>query len=90
MADPSAGWQPAGPAARQKEWRRPRNGSATHHHRRSLEMGWLDPISWLKWVTGIVVVSVTGLGGLLYHFQTNLIYPATMPEGALLAPSLRL
>lgn len=44
-------------------------------------MGWLDPLSWLKWATGIIIVSVASLGVGLYSFQTKLIYPAGLPEG---------
>ncbi|KAM0752538.1 alpha/beta-hydrolase [Meredithblackwellia eburnea MCA 4105] len=44
--------------------------------------GWLDPISWLKWVAGILVGGGLGLGGILYAVQTKLIYPSSMPEGS--------
>ncbi|KAL8277283.1 hypothetical protein RQP46_010352 [Phenoliferia psychrophenolica] len=45
-------------------------------------MGWFDPMSWVKWTLGIVVVTFSTGATLLYTFQTRLIYPASMPEGS--------
>jgi hypothetical protein len=43
---------------------------------------WLpDPLSLLKFTAGCIVVGVGSVGGLLYTFQTSLIYPAGMPAG---------
>ena len=47
----------------------------------------MAPRDWLyaaaKYTAGSIVIGVVGLGGLLYAFQTKLIYPAGLPSGEL-------
>lgn len=41
-----------------------------------------DASTVLKWGASTVLLSLTAAGGLLYHFQSSIIYPSSLPEGS--------